>query len=231
MMKGEVAGNCFQDSCFRLRGRVRNGYGSVRVASKRPPPNTSSVGWSLKLTGVAAVFICPAAAIAGLVIAVRFSRAQDPAGLPRRLMPRLPAGARHLLAGLITFVVLESMLWTGVVIRATLSEPVRSALPGSLAADYQSGLLLACAAVAVIAALPGSYGSYRVLVTGAVAAAAVSIWGLPASLVSVLWHPVAGPVITSFASLWGTEAFWGAVVFAAPIAVAGLVVGARLRTV
>lgn len=183
------------------------------------------------LTGIAAVFICPAAAIISLVIAVRLSRAQDPLGLARPLrLPRIPTGVRHLLAGLITFVVLEAVLWAVTVIKTTLSEPAfRHA--GTLAANHQSGLLLGCAVVAVVAALPGPTGAHRVLVTGTIAATIASIWNLPASLFNVLWHPVADPLLTTFASWWGTEAFWAAVIFAAPIAVAGLVLSARLRTI
>ncbi|HUC58672.1 MAG TPA: hypothetical protein VMA95_14820, partial [Streptosporangiaceae bacterium] len=189
---------------------------------------TSAAAGTHLLTGIAAVFIAPAAAIVCLAFAVRLSRVQYPPR-PARWLAGIPAGIRHLVSGAITFVVLESVLWTVVVTRETLSDPSGSAFPGSLAADYQSGLLLACAVFAVVAAFPGAYGAHRVLVTGVIGATIVSIWSLPAALFRWLWHPVASSLLSGFASLWGTEAFWAAVVFAAPIAVAGLVVSARLR--
>ncbi len=220
-----------------VTGLIAVGFAAVRVPAFPAPLAPGSVRtWLTSLaaawhqfTGIAAVVICPVAAIICLVIAVRLSRRQEAANRVPWRLPRLPAAARRLLAVAITFVVLESVLWVLVVVKVTIFEPGLLRSAGSQAAHYQSGLLLACAVVALIAAIP-RHGAFGLLVTGSIGAAAAALWGLPPFLGRYLWHPVAGTLLSGLASIWGTEAFWSAVVFAAPLAILGFLAAARFRT-
>jgi Protein kinase domain len=185
-----------------------------------------------QLTGDAAVLICPIVALACLAAAGRIRRQRDgtrpAAGRPLRL----PPGLQRPVAGLISFVVLEALLWAAVVIRMTVSGPVETGVTvGAAAASYQSGLLPACAAIAVLAAVLRPAAGYRVLVIGALAVAAVGIWSGPLPAINAIWHPEAASELASLAAIWGRATFWAAVVLAIPAALTGLQLAANQRAV
>jgi hypothetical protein len=175
--------------------------------------------------GFVAVLVIPAIAVVCIIVAaVRMTRlgsaGQRGAGLS---LARLPAGARHLATGLTVFVILQATLWTAVVMRMTLSGTVLpGAVTGAVAANYLSGLLLACAAVAVLAAALRPAGARLVMWAGVAAVALAGAWYATNGVVMKIWHPVAAAEMAHMAAFWGSGAFWAAIFVAVPLALAGL---------
>jgi hypothetical protein len=183
-----------------------------------------------QLAGIAALLICPAAALAALAGAGRLRRRQGNPRRPAAPLVRLPPGLRRPVTGLISLAVLEALLWASVVVRMTVTGPVQGdAAISAAGASGQSGLLLACTVIAALTAVLPEAAAYRVLVGAALAATAAGVWSGPLPALHAIWHPVAAQALASLAGVWGGATFWAAVGLAVPAALAGLAVVADQR--
>jgi hypothetical protein len=175
--------------------------------------------------GFAAVLAVPAVAVACIIVAAARLTTLESSRVrgSRPSLARLPAGARHVAVGLTVLVILQATLWAAVVISMTLSGPrLPGVVIGAVAATYLSGLLPACAVLAVLAAVLRPAGARLVAWAGVAAVAVAGAFLATSTVVMKIWHPVASVQLAHLASFWGGGAFWAAVFVAVPLAIAGL---------
>jgi len=133
--------------------------------------------------------------------------------------------------GAITFIALAGLVWAAAVVHmATSVQTAPGSVVGATAAGYQSGLIPACAILAIAVAVLPRTGARRVVIAGALAAAAAGFWPARLPTVGAIWHPIAAAPLASLAHAWGDGVFWAAVLVYLPAAWIGLRVVLRERS-
>jgi serine/threonine protein kinase len=204
-------------TAFSLPGFVTNPFASVAGLA------TSGVIVDLVGTGVAG-FACLYGAIKVMdrhrgALDTRATQA-DPAPLWVRR-----AGVFGL-----CIVVLVSVLWSVGVLWIGLSgNPGPTFVQAAtVMAGYQSAFFLALLVIAALSALAWPRSRW-VLALGALAAALTAGGTFPPEYLMPLWHPVALPLFTGIAEIWGAAGCWAALIVYLPLA--GLCVHAANRLV
>ncbi|MFJ8958165.1 hypothetical protein ACIRG5_02195 [Lentzea sp. NPDC102401] len=150
------------------------------------------------------------------------------AGLARSWLPgsvsrdgraRRPVFARRYAAYALTLMALALLFWAALVVRLTVhSADVATTDFGGYAASMQSGYLLAIAGVAAVVALSGR-NAVGVLTIGVLAVLAIAAFAKPVPALDFLWLPYLREPLLWFAGLWGTSAFWAALLVHLPLTV------------
>lgn len=118
-------------------------------------------------------------------------------------------------------VVLLSLLWTAVEVRLAFSStmPEQDWVAGAEGAHYQSGFVLALAALALLAGALPPRGARRLLGWAVAGTLALGLWPPPVRPAEALRIPVGDGFFTAVAGWWGHGAFWAALLLAVPVAV------------
>lgn len=74
-------------------------------------------------------------------------------------------------------------------------------------------------------------GAHRVALTSALAAILAGIWSALLAALTTIRHSLAAAEFARLAGVWGSGAFWAAVLTAVPVALTGLCLSASRRAV